>query len=120
MEKEELGRLDQMMDAMVKEEVEYTEDKTVKLSTRLPVVEISPAEKRLVRKIDRTIFPLMCSVGFLQFMDKSTLTYGAVIGMMTDVKLQGNEYSLLTTVFYMGYLAMQVNTKRRNRTLMKI
>ena len=45
---------------------------------------------------------------------------GAVIGMMTDVKLQGNEYSLLTTVFYMGYLAIQVNTKRRNRTLMKI
>ncbi|OZJ01573.1 hypothetical protein BZG36_05604 [Bifiguratus adelaidae] len=110
MEKEQAAHLDNMVDVMTEKELEYSEDTTVTVSARgfNAVVEKSNAEKRLVRKIDRTIFPLMCTIGFLQFMDKSALTYGAVLGMLTDVNLQGSQYSLLTTVFYIGYLCMQL------------
>ena len=40
--------------------------------------------KKLVRKIDLTIAPLLAAVYFLQFLDKTTLSYTAVMGRSCD------------------------------------
>lgn len=45
--------------------------------------------KKLVRKIDLTIAPLLAAVYFLQFLDKTTLSYTAVMGIRTDTHLKG-------------------------------
>jgi hypothetical protein len=45
--------------------------------------------KKLIRKIDFTIAPLLAAVYFLQFLDKTTLSYTAVMGMRTDTHLKG-------------------------------
>lgn len=58
--------------------------------------------KRLVRKIDFTIAPLLASVYFLQFLDKTTLAYTAVMGIRTDTHLVGQDYSNLSMLFYVG------------------
>ena len=57
---------------------------------------------RLVRKIDLTIAPLLAAVYFLQFLDKTTLSYTAVIGIRTDTHLKGQDYSNLSMLFYIG------------------
>lgn len=46
----------------------------------LEVNETSTAEeeRRVVRKIDMTVLPLMCFVFFLQYLDKQSLSYAAV------------------------------------------
>lgn len=31
-----------------------------------------------------------------------------------DVNLEGNQYSLLGSIFYLGYLLFQVNPKKKN------
>lgn len=74
-------------------------------------VEISAAEKKLVRRIDMRILPYLCAVGFFQFLDKMTISYASVLGIMEDTHLQGAEYGALGSIFYVGYLAMQVNTE---------
>jgi len=62
-----------------------------------------PAQlKRLVRKIDFTIAPLLASVYFLQYLDKTTLSYAAVMGIRTDTHLKGQDYSDLSMLFYIG------------------
>ena len=62
-----------------------------------------PAQlKRLVRKIDLTIAPLLAAVYFLQFLDKTTLSYTAVMGIRTDTHLKGQDYSDLSMLFYVG------------------
>ena len=62
-----------------------------------------PAQlKRLVRKIDLTIAPLLAAVYFLQFLDKTTLSYAAVMGIRTDTHLKGQDYSDLSMLFYIG------------------
>lgn len=44
------------------------------------------------------------------------VSYGAVIGLQADTHLHGSEYSLLTTMFYLGkssiniYMCVRVNT----------
>lgn len=58
--------------------------------------------RRLVRKIDLTIAPLLACVYFLQFLDKTTLSYTAVMGIRTDTHLKGQDYSNLSMLFYIG------------------
>ena len=58
--------------------------------------------KKLVRKIDLTVAPLLASVYFLQYLDKTTLSYTAVMGLRTDTHLVGQDYSNLSMLFYVG------------------
>jgi MFS transporter, ACS family, allantoate permease len=58
--------------------------------------------KKLVRKIDLTIAPLLAIVYFLQFLDKTTLSYTSVMGIRTDTHLKGQNYSDLSMLFYIG------------------
>jgi hypothetical protein len=74
-------------------------------------VTISDEERELVRKIDKKILPIMCAVGFLQFLDKTSLSYASVLGIITDTNLHGSEYGLLGSLFYIGYLSMQVSNR---------
>lgn len=99
-------------DQIKTEKVVYIEtiDKAISASNYHPVAEISQAERKLIRKIDLMIMPFICVVGFLQFMDKTAVAYGAVLGMIQDINLQGSQYSLLSSLFYVGYLCMQVNS----------
>jgi len=63
--------------------------------------------KRLVRKIDFAIAPLLAAVYFLQFLDKTTLSYTAVMGIRKDTHLKGQDYSDLSMLFYIGMQALQ-------------
>ena len=64
--------------------------------------------KKLVRKIDLTIAPLLAAVYFLQFLDKTTLSYTAVMGIRKDTHLKGQEYSDLSMLFYIGMQGLPV------------
>ncbi|RAL08366.1 putative MFS allantoate transporter [Aspergillus homomorphus CBS 101889] len=41
----------------------------------------------------------------MSFMDKQTLSYAAIMGIMEDLHLTGSEYSWSSAIFYFGYLA---------------
>lgn len=43
----------------------------------------------------------------IQYLDKSCISYSALWGMRQDVGLHGNQYSWLTTIFYIGYLVAE-------------
>ncbi|KAI9728916.1 MAG: hypothetical protein M1828_000001 [Chrysothrix sp. TS-e1954] len=67
--------------------------------------------KRLVRKIDFMIVPLLAATYFLQFLDKTTLNYTAVMGLRTDTHLVGQDYSNLSMLFYIGFLVSEFPTQ---------
>ncbi|KAF4977773.1 hypothetical protein FZEAL_5739 [Fusarium zealandicum] len=70
--------------------------------------EIDPEEeKRLVRKLDRVIMPLMALVYFFQYLDKNSINYAAVFGLRTDLKLTGEEFSWVVSIFYIGQLVSE-------------
>jgi hypothetical protein len=75
-------------------------------------ITISAEEKKLIRKIDWKVLPWLCVIGFLQFTDKVSLTYASVLGIIPDTHLKGAEYGALATLFYAGYLTMQVRKKK--------
>ncbi|KAJ6000335.1 hypothetical protein N7481_000744 [Penicillium waksmanii] len=74
-------------------------------------VEYSPGEERSLRwKIDLRLVTIMLIVNGIQFVDKLTISYAATYGIITEAHLVGQEYSLLITIFYIGYLVAQYPT----------
>ncbi|KIK64287.1 hypothetical protein GYMLUDRAFT_410740 [Collybiopsis luxurians FD-317 M1] len=69
---------------------------------------LDPAEAlRIRRKIDKHILPMMCLLYLVQFCDKSTLGYAAILGMNQDAHLTADQYNWLGTIFYLSYLAFE-------------
>ncbi|KAJ6083337.1 hypothetical protein N7467_007472 [Penicillium canescens] len=60
--------------------------------------------KRVLRKIDRRLIPLLFTTYMFNFMDKVILSSAAVFGLRDDTGLVGQQYSWVSSVFYFGYL----------------
>ncbi|KAK7744108.1 Allantoate permease [Cytospora paraplurivora] len=77
------------------------------------VVELTPeADRKLLRKIDWHLMPLLCLVYGLNYLDKTTVSYASIMGLKTDIGLVGQEYSWIGSMFYFGYLFWEYPTNR--------
>ncbi|RAL14704.1 pantothenate transporter [Aspergillus homomorphus CBS 101889] len=61
-------------------------------------------EAQLVKKIDTFVLPMLCLVFFFQYLDKQSLSYASVFGLIDDLSLHGSEYSWCSSIFYVGQL----------------
>ncbi|KAH8424750.1 uncharacterized protein LDX57_002493 [Aspergillus melleus] len=63
------------------------------------------AAKKLLRKIDWKLMPVMCFTYALQYYDKAILSQAAIFGLREDLKIEdGLKYSWVSLIFYFGYL----------------
>ncbi|KAL1876344.1 hypothetical protein VTK73DRAFT_9587 [Phialemonium thermophilum] len=62
---------------------------------------------RVLRKIDLRILPLILSVYCLQSLDKTTLSYASVFGIIEQTHLVGNQFSWLGSVVYVAQMVFQ-------------
>jgi MFS family permease len=60
--------------------------------------------KKILRKIDFSIMPLLCGTYFLQYIDKQALSYAAVFDLFKTTHTTSNQYSWLVSIFYFAYL----------------
>ncbi|EOD46336.1 putative mfs general substrate transporter protein [Neofusicoccum parvum UCRNP2] len=63
--------------------------------------------KRVLRKIDLRIVPVLFVTYMLQYLDKNGINYASVYGLKTGTHINGSQYSWLGSIFYFGYLATQ-------------
>ncbi|EGV66382.1 hypothetical protein PSN45_003019 [Yamadazyma tenuis] len=69
----------------------------------------TPEEARkLLWKIDLMLIPMMTIIITLAAADKIVISNAAVYGMTADLKLVGNKYSWVGSIFYFGYLIMEL------------
>jgi hypothetical protein len=62
---------------------------------------------RVLRRIDLRILPLVLGIYFLQALDKATLAYASVFGLIEETGLAGLQYSWLGSVVYLAQLVVQ-------------
>ncbi|KAG6010376.1 hypothetical protein E4U21_006940 [Claviceps maximensis] len=79
-------------------------------SRRPETAQAGTTARRVLKKIDRAIIPLLFLTYMLNFMDKTILSSAAVFGLRNDNHLQGQEYSWVAGIFYFGYLAWEYPT----------
>lgn len=83
-------------------------DDTYELYKRQHVDDVDPKEaKRVLRKIDYHILPILMMTYMLQYLDKSSLNFASVYGLRKGTHLHGQDYSWLGSIFYFGYLIAQ-------------
>ncbi|KAH7145588.1 major facilitator superfamily transporter [Dactylonectria estremocensis] len=61
--------------------------------------------KRVLRKIDYNIIPVLFVTYMFNFMDKTILSSASVFGLREDTNLVGQDYSWVSSIFYFGYFA---------------
>lgn len=64
-------------------------------------------ENKLVWKIDLFLLPLICLLYAVQFMDKVSTGYAAIMGLQTYYGMHGVQYSWCGSAFYLGYLIFE-------------
>ncbi|RMZ79259.1 hypothetical protein DV737_g3531, partial [Chaetothyriales sp. CBS 132003] len=62
----------------------------------------------LRRKVDWRIVPIMFLCYTMQFIDKVSLNYAAVMGLTKELNLKGNDFSNAATSFFIAYLIAEV------------
>ncbi|KAF2011400.1 MFS transporter [Aaosphaeria arxii CBS 175.79] len=72
----------------------------------------SETNKRLLRRIDLHIMPLICIVYFLQYIDKTAISYASVTGILESTHLHGNQFNWVASIFFFGQLAFEFPTIR--------
>ncbi|OJJ05579.1 hypothetical protein ASPVEDRAFT_153770 [Aspergillus versicolor CBS 583.65] len=68
----------------------------------------SPAEKRLLLKLDVSILTIGCLGFFMKYLDQGNLSNAYVSGMQEQLSMYGNEYTYAQTVYTVAYAVMQI------------
>ncbi|KAH8198377.1 hypothetical protein TruAng_007474 [Truncatella angustata] len=63
--------------------------------------------RRLIRKVDLTILPLLAGTYVLQYIDKQALSYAAVFDLFSDTGISQDQYSWFASMFYLAYLVAE-------------
>lgn len=58
--------------------------------------------KRVLRKIDRRIIPILILIYMMQYLDKNGINYASVYGLQKGTNLHNQDYSWLGSIFYFG------------------
>jgi len=64
-------------------------------------------EKQVLRRIDMRVLPILLGAYFFQQLDKSSLSYVSIFGLVEDAHLVGQQYSWLGSILYLAQLVMQ-------------
>lgn len=82
-------------------------DETYDLYRKQDARDIDPQEaRRVLRKIDFHILPLLMGSYMLQYLDKSSINFASVYGLQKGTHLVGQDYSWLSSIFYFGKLTL--------------
>ncbi|UNI23020.1 hypothetical protein JDV02_008861 [Purpureocillium takamizusanense] len=65
-------------------------------------------EKKLLRKLDLWISPIMTIIFLTAYLDRSNIGNAASAGMIADLNMSGDELGNAVTLFYVTYLAFEV------------
>ncbi|KAI5468105.1 major facilitator superfamily domain-containing protein [Mariannaea sp. PMI_226] len=68
------------------------------------------AERKLRRKIDFFIVPIVSLLYLFCFIDRSNIGNARLAGFEEDLGLKGNDYNLVLSVFYISYAVFEIPT----------
>lgn len=64
--------------------------------------------KKLLRKVDAHLLPLLILMYLFNFLDRSNLAQARQGTLEADLGMKGTDFNLATSIFFIGYLLMQL------------
>lgn len=65
-------------------------------------------EKKLMRRIDVRVIPILCILYLLAFLDRVSIANAKQFGLAADLKLQSTEYNTALTIFFVPYILFEI------------
>lgn len=65
-------------------------------------------ERKLLRKVDTRLMPTLVIMYLLNFLDRSNLAQARQGTLEADLGMKGTDFNLATSIFFVGYLLMQL------------
>ncbi|RPB08151.1 MFS general substrate transporter [Morchella conica CCBAS932] len=65
-------------------------------------------ERKLMRKIDIRLLPVLCILYLLAFLDRVNISNAAIFGLKEDLGLGGVEYNTALTIFFVPYIICEI------------
>ncbi len=66
------------------------------------------AERKVLRKTDRILLPMLCLLLIVAFLDRTNIGNARIQGMATDLDLTGSKYNITLFMFFIPYLILDV------------
>ncbi|KAI0574642.1 MFS general substrate transporter [Pyrenophora tritici-repentis] len=85
----------------------YLREHNITTEYTAELLEDKIANKRVSRKVDLLLLPLLCGTYFLQYIDKQALSYSAVFDLFETTGITSEQYSWLGSIFYFAYLVAE-------------
>ncbi|KAH9883992.1 allantoate permease [Xylariomycetidae sp. FL2044] len=84
-------------------------DENYQLFKETQGLEVTEQEaKRVLRKIDMRVVPILFMTYMLQYLDKNSINFANTYGLQEGTNLTGQDYSWLGSIFYFGYMISQL------------
>ena len=83
-------------------------DRPASVKSEILAEEYGVNEARLLRKVDWYIVPGVTILYLLSFLDRSNVANAKLDGLDKDVNMTGNQYLTGLTLFFVGYIALEV------------
>ncbi|SPO01722.1 related to nicotinamide mononucleotide permease [Cephalotrichum gorgonifer] len=103
--------IDQPVDVdVMKEEAHIVEDAVPKPDSirDLTEEELQDLKKRIVRKMDMVIMPIMGILYLLNYVDRSALAATKLYGIMDDLNMDTTQFATAISILFVGYLPFQI------------
>ncbi|RVX68345.1 hypothetical protein B0A52_07348 [Exophiala mesophila] len=72
------------------------------------VAKTDPVEIRLVRKLDWRIMPTLCTMYFLNYVDRNAIAQARLNNLEDDLNMTGTEFNTTVSILFVGYVLMQI------------
>lgn len=66
------------------------------------------AERKLLFKIDLLVMSFVCLNYWINYVDRSNIANAYISGMKEDLNMTGDDFNVINTVFYVGYIVSMV------------
>lgn len=99
--------VDEMKEVNVAHAAEEAEDAT---TNALPVaaVEDRASEKKLIRKIDLQLLPILFLMLIAAFLDRINIGNARLFGLETDLNMHGDQFNIALFVFFIPYILCEL------------
>ncbi|KAK1853973.1 hypothetical protein CCHR01_03391 [Colletotrichum chrysophilum] len=69
---------------------------------------VSPAEIKLVRRLDWTILPVLWVMYWFNYLDRNAITVARLDGMEEELNMTSTEYQTCVSILFVGYILGQI------------
>ncbi|KAI9821280.1 MAG: hypothetical protein M1827_004016 [Pycnora praestabilis] len=78
-------------------------------TTSLEYVAVDPkAERRLLRKLDLHIVPILALLFLFAFLDRTNIGNANIQGLQKELKMKGNDYSIALLIYFVPYCLFEI------------